>query len=659
MAGSGDAAPGAPELPSFLISPARQLLLFGGKGGVGKTTCAVAAALHRAARMPSSSLLLVSADPAHSLRDSLAEAAPPQNLEVLELDAPGCLAAFRAEHGDSLEKIAAAGTFLDDEDVRRFLNLSLPGLDELMAFLQISSWVDRRRYGCIIVDTAPSGHALRLLAIPSLMRTWLSALDALLAKPRYLRKVFGRSTAPDLLDRFVSEWWASVKRMTRLLRDPARCQFVPVTIAEELSVRETAMLLAELRRARIAVSDVLINQLHPGGPCPACRQTSARERDQIRRISSSAGPLRFWHIERLAEEVRGKELLGQFWDHASLLAAPLAPAIPPPLAPRLPARNPAALPSADTRLLLFAGKGGVGKTTLACATAVGLANAFPHRRILLFSTDPAHSLAACLQAPVGSRPVPITCGLTAVEIDAGAEFAALKARYADDIRAFFQSLSASFDLTFDRVVLEKILDLAPPGLDEVMALARIIDFLASGAYDQFVLDPAATGHFLRLMELPALADQWLKTMFDFLLKYEQVFTLPAFSDHLVRFSKNLKQFRRLLADPRRAVVYAVSIPAAMAWEETRDLLQACGRMGVRVPALFLNLLTPPGNCAWCAKARLRESVLAARFRDEFPRQRLIAVYRQEPPAGLKRLLEFGRTLFEPASEESAAVEVGR
>ena len=80
------------RMPSFFDQQGLQLLLFGGKGGVGKTTCATAAALRLSALAPSRSLLLVSTDPAHSVRDSLAGHVPPGNLQVLELDAQQCLA---------------------------------------------------------------------------------------------------------------------------------------------------------------------------------------------------------------------------------------------------------------------------------------------------------------------------------------------------------------------------------------------------------------------------------------------------------------------------------------------------------------------------------------------------------------------------------------
>src|SRR4051794_26070052 len=126
------------SLPSFLTSPDLRLLLFGGKGGVGKTTCAVAAGLSLARRSPESSLQLLSTDPAHSLEDSLAGIHLPPGMEVRELDAQQHLEDFRRLHGQHLQQIAERGTFLDSEDISRFLSLSLPGMDELFGLLDIA-----------------------------------------------------------------------------------------------------------------------------------------------------------------------------------------------------------------------------------------------------------------------------------------------------------------------------------------------------------------------------------------------------------------------------------------------------------------------------------------------------------------------------------------
>ncbi len=643
-------------LPSFLENRGLELLLFGGKGGVGKTTCATSAALRLAGLAPARSFLLVSIDPAHSLQDSLAGLTPPLNLKILELDAEEYLARFRAKNGPKLREIAAAGTFLDDEDINEFLDLSLPGLDELMAFLEISGWLEEHRYDSIVVDTAPSGHALRLLAMPGLIQKWLRMLDTLLAKRRYMKKVFGKSVGRDHLDLFVGDWDASLRRTETLLRDPSRCRFVPVTTAEPLSVRETAALLRELRQRRIPAPDLVVNLLHPHNACPACSSTRALEQQQIESLQTSfagGGPL-LWGVDLFAEEVRGREPLSAFWDHA----VPIAPgSLPAPAShsvsqPRVVAASPPPHPPSEIQFILFSGKGGVGKTTLACATAVRLARDFPEKRILLFSTDPAHSLSACLKVEIGPRPTALCPGLSAMEIDAPAEFHALKAQYAKDVEGFLEAMAGGLDLTFDREVIEKMLDLAPPGLDEVMALTRIIDFLVHDRFDLFVLDSASTGHLIRLLELPDVIEQWLKTFFRLFLKYERVWRLPGFSGQLIELSKNLKRFRKLLADPARTVLYAVGIPTQMAVEETKDLLEACDRLGIAVPALFLNLVTPPGDCPLCSALGRRELLAEQRFRQICRNQQLTLVYRQGELRGLERLEALGRNLYQAARQEA-------
>jgi arsenite-transporting ATPase len=241
-----------------------------------------------------------------------------------------------------------------------------------------------------------------------------------------------------------------------------------------------------------------------------------------------------------------------------------------------------------------------------------------------------------------------------MEIDAESEFQALKKQYAADIQRFMESISSNFDLTFDREVLERILDLSPPGLDEVMGLTRVMALLASGRYDVLVLDSAATGHLIRLLELPAIIDQWLKAFFDLFLKYPQIFRLTKFSQELVSMSKNLKRFRRLLADPARSALYMVSVPTDMAFEETRDLLAACLRLSISVPGLFLNLVTPPSDCAWCSALYRRESRMRRKFEQCLRGREMTVVYRWGEIQGLRCLAELGQALYQPKRVESRA-----
>jgi len=651
---------GASGEPGFLSDGNMRLLLFGGKGGVGKTTASAATALELALRHPERSLLLISTDPAHSLQDSFSGAKPPPNLKVLELDAQAYLHAFQEKNRQRLREIASRGTFLDEEDINRFMELSLPGMDELMAFLEISRWVKEGAYDGIIMDTAPTGHTLRLMEMPDLIRKWLEALDALLAKHRYMKKLFRGSYERDDLDHFIEGLAADVKQMEKLLKDHQQCRFVPVMLAEALSIEETLDLIRELQRLRIGVVDVVINRLYPESPCLTCRHIRARQLQELARIFEEPvfSHLRLWGVPMYPEEISGMEALRSFWEGMGTdlksvpsISAP-SPGEAPLSLPPVPARidSPPPLPPPETAMLVFAGKGGVGKTTLACATALRLARAYTGKRILLFSADPAHSLADCLNMPLGPQPVQAAPGLWAMEMDATADFVSLKNQYRKELAQFLIRLMPNLDLTFDREVMERIMDLSPPGIDELMALAAAMDFLAPKNYDLLVLDAAPTGHLIRLLELPEIIEGWLKAFFSLFLKYRKIFRLPGISQRLVRLSKDLKRLRAILRDPSQAALYAVSILTEMSFAETTDLVAACGRLEIPVPCLFLNMATPDGPDPLCHSLFQRESAVQEKFALTFPGISRPVVYRQSDPRGIENLDALGRILYQSADK---------
>jgi arsenite-transporting ATPase len=635
-----------PPGPSFLADKGLSLLLFGGKGGVGKTTCAVAAALKLAREAPKSKFLLISTDPAHSLADSLAGLAPPPNLQVTELDARDCLAAFKRQHGPELCLIASRGTFLDHCDISPFLDLSLPGLDELMALLEIAGWVAAQRYRTILVDTAPTGHTLRMLAVPALLRTWLGALDALLAKHRYMRKLYCSAINHDETDVFLEGLAGSVKQIEALLRDSRHSRFVPVMLAEQMSLSETLALLAELKRARVPVSDIVVNRLVPEDGCPLCADERLQQSRLLNEVFTNPdlSPYAWWGLPLYAIEVCGAESLEAFWEGLTPLTGPLVSSETAMVQNGPWVEGPAS-PLGHQSLLLFAGKGGVGKTTLACATSVRLAQDSPTRQVLLISSDPAHSLADCLGVPVGPEPRRICPGLAALEIDSEAEFHALKQLYRDELRSFLSSLLPELEWTFDREAMERIVDLSPPGLDEVMALSKVIDLCAQNQYGILVLDCAPTGHLIRLLETPELVDGWLRAFFGLFLKYKQIFRLPKVSKRFVEISKALKRVRALLADPAQCALYGVAILTDMALQETKDLLAACQRMQINAPLLFLNLATPPSDCPLRSALRRREAIIEQKFRLAFPAAAQVLVYQHGQPRGLARLGQLGQAIY--------------
>jgi len=633
-------------MPSFLADNEFSLLPFSGKGGVGKTSCAVATALKLAQAAPQSEFLLVSTDPAHSLADSLAGVGPLANLQVIELDAQECLAAFKRRHGLKLYAVAERGTFLDHSDISRFLELSIPGLDELMASLEIAGWLEARRYRTIIVDTAPTGHALRLLAMPALLQRWLGAMDALLAKHRYLKKLYCGSVNHDEIDAFLDGLARSAKQMQASFQDARHTNIVPVMLAEEMSLEQTGSLLAKLKEGQVPVTDIVVNRLVPQDGCPLCAEQRLHQDRILSRIlgSEELRGYTWWGVPLYPAEVRGPESLRRFWEGVTPLAGP-GLALETTLLRTPPhVEGPGTLPGQES-LLFFAGKGGVGKTTLACATSLRLAQDSPSRRVLLVSTDPAHSLAACLEMPVGPEPRRICPGLTALEIDAEAEFRALKRLYSEELRSFLRSLLPETDLAFDREAMERLLDLSPPGLNEVMALTRVMDLCSDNHYHTLVLDCAPTGHLVRLLEMPELVDGWLKTFFGLFLKYKQLFRLPKVTQRLVEMSRALKRLRALLADPAQCGLYAVAVLTEMAFEETKDLLAACQRMRIHTPLLFLNQARPLSDCPLCSALRRRESAIQQKFRRQFPTTSQVLVYYCGQPCGLERLAELGQAIY--------------
>lgn len=641
------------QQPSFLSDADIELLLFGGKGGVGKTTMACATALRLASERPGERVLLVSTDPAHSVRDCLGSLELPENLEVAELDADAEHARFMAAHAQHLHEIANRGTFLDSEDIDGLLNLSLPGVDELMAFLRLAEWVESEEYGVVVVDTAPTGHALRLLAMPEFVEQWLEAMDALLAKHRYMLGLFGgRGRQVDAVEEFLEEMASRVEELGELLSDEDRCRFVPVMIAERASLEETEHLLTQLDEADIAAPEIVVNRL-----VPADAGMDDRRRRQLHELSM------------LPELVGERSLFGCALDPdlaqpEGLMLIPERMIDPAALTHSVKDRtgvgaggcpdSDGVLPLSPGRsLYLVAGKGGVGKTTLAATLSLALRES-AGGPVLLVSTDPAGNLDQTLQVEVGDEPTNIAPGLDAMQIDAGADFAALQEQYADELEILIEKLSGGLDLAFDREAMERLLDLAPPGLDEVMALERVIGFFDQQRYGAIVLDTAPTGHLLRLLELPELVTDWLNGLFKLFLKYQHIFKLPALQAKLVQLSRGVKALRAILADPSRSALVAVTIPTRMAVEETRDLVAACSRLEVALAGVVCNQVTPDGGGDLAQRLREQERSFVDQARLVAGGTPFCVIFRSGDPRGVQTLTALADGVYRTSGLAQAA-----
>jgi arsenite-transporting ATPase len=268
-----------------------QFLLFGGKGGVGKTTMAAATALELARE---SRVLLFTTDPAPSLADSFGQAigseptpvAGAGQLFAMQIDAGKALKELKARYGQEILSILQQGTYLADEETEDILRLDIPGLDEVMSLKKIIDCMESAEYERYIVDTAPTGHTLRLLLLPALLDDWIKFLASLRWKYHVMTRRFAGQEREEQADQFLLEMKKTVRRVRALLQDPEKTEFVVVTLAEKLAIAETEHLLASLQRMQIPCHHLIVNNLFPREASAfvvARRQVQAIYLDDIRK----------------------------------------------------------------------------------------------------------------------------------------------------------------------------------------------------------------------------------------------------------------------------------------------------------------------------------------------------------------------------------------
>jgi arsenite-transporting ATPase len=246
------------------------------------------------------------------------------------------------------------------------------------------------------------------------------------------------------------------------------------------------------------------------------------------------------------------------------------------------------------RTILYTGKGGVGKTSVAAATAVRCAA--EGKRTLILSTDPAHSLSDSLQAELGSQPTTVAENLEAAEIDAQHELS----RHWQGVQDWFGELLMQRGL--DRISAEELT--VPPGVDELFSLLRLREHHASGDFDVIVIDCAPTGETMRLLSFPEAARWWLekivpleraiiaaaaplaRTVLDIPLPTGEVF------NDIQRLSANLIAMDRILRDTEHSSIRLVMAPDRMVIGEAMRTFTYLNLYGYLTDAVIVNKVFP-------------------------------------------------------------------
>ena len=517
-----------------------KLLLFGGKGGVGKTSCAAATALYISSKAKKT--LILSTDPAHSLSDSFEKQIGnkiteiKENLDALEIDAGELLKDYKGKYGDIIKQIADEGTFFSKQEITEFFDLSLPGMDELMALIKIIDILEENKYDILILDTAPTGHTIRLLEMPELMTAYVKVLSEMRQKHRAVVSMLARRYIEDKADEFIEKMQENIKRIKETLKSE-ETRFIPITIPEAMSVYETERLIKVLEKHDIKVDEILINRVIEDD-CDFCKSKKQEQEKYIEKIKKFGYKTR--QIPLFANEIKGKDL--------EILAKILFEEkykIPEPKKEIKPASeikfDLLKIPL-NSEFLFFGGKGGVGKTSMASAVAL---HESKDKKVLIFSTDPAHSLSDSFEKQIGNKITKMNDNLDALEIDSYEILNNLKLKYKNEINDFFNSIlnpnsgaKATIDIPYDRKVIEDLIDLAPPGIDEIMALKTIMDLIEKKQYELLIFDTAPTGHTIRLLEMPEIAESWVRTLLEIQESYPFSIEL---TDSLEQILKNLKK----------------------------------------------------------------------------------------------------------------------
>jgi arsenite-transporting ATPase len=610
---------------------------FGGKGGVGKTTCAAAWALAHAEH--GANVLVVSTDPAHSLADaftrsigSTAKRIPTRRgrLEALEINSARVVARWIKRHRAALATLIERGTLLDREDVREMLALPVPGLDELAAFLQLGAFQTGGAYDLVVVDTAPTGHTLRLLETPDLIDQLGRALEAMDNRDAAIRAAFTRGRQADRPASLVAELHAQARMVSGLLRDPGRCEVRWVTLAEPVTVAETIDGIEWLRERSVALKGVVVNRVTPTprGRCAECNVRRALEADALSPLTNVARALELRVVPDQPREPRGpsalREISGSLLSAASwqffhrqrrlsrsgrsMAATNVA------RANRVPAKLVAA--TLNRGVVFFGGKGGVGKTT--CAAAVALHAAREGRTVRLISVDPAPSLGDVLGTRIGDEWRTVAPRVIARELEARRVLEEYKSKYRQAVGDMFDRLlgGSVFDAAADRAVFEQLFDLAPAGVDEIVALLTVTSLATEGHEDGaelVIVDAAPTGHMLRFLAMPADVQRWVALLMRLVVKYQLASRAESIASNLVTLSRELRALSIMLRDPRRARVIAVTRAAALPRLETVRLLKELRRLKIAAPTLIVNAESV-GTCARCRARRRVETSEIRRLR---------------------------------------------
>ena len=635
-----------------------RVVFVGGKGGVGKTTVSSALAITLASSYDNDlNVLVVSTDPAHSLGDALdvdlrvgqgkpilmTDPLTGGRLHACEVDSAAALEDFRANLAafdvDRLaDALGVSPALLDSLGLKEFSGLLKnppPGLDELVALANVLDPNSAAsKYDVVIVDTAPTGHTLRLLALPQFLDGLLGKLIKLRMKltglASTLQAFFGsgeaqqRAQAIDSALDKLEEFRTKMTALRTRLKNTEKTSFVVVSIPTKLSVAESKRLITDLSNQGVSVTDVIVNQCvgNIGGQ-PTEAMTNYYERrkagqtkwvgllqEAIDKVSNTkeyqnngdTGPIGLTTIPFFDMELVGVPALAYLGRECFVDNQNFA---------YLMREN----DGSGTKVVICGGKGGVGKTTTSSSLAISMA-AQGHS-VALISTDPAHSVGDAIDMNLAGGAlincpligVPQTEGtLDVLEIDPSAALGEFKGLIDKLLGKEKDDDDSGLGNTLRE--LGEVFDTLPAGTDEVVALAKVVNLVKKGGYDRIVLDTAPTGHTLRMLSTPGFIAELIDRVLIVAEKInsnsavrmlvgsmggnqeEIAAAATAAKSTLLQFQLQMYDLEDMFSNPDQTEFLIVTVPTELAVRESvrllNDLTYDAPDMPIKVRSVVVN-----------------------------------------------------------------------
>jgi arsenite-transporting ATPase len=584
-------------------------IFFSGKGGVGKTTMACATAVHHARK--GKKTLIITTDPASNLADvfetEIGHKIRPlgiPNLWGMEIDPDKATAEYKERILAPMRAVMPENVMkVMEEQFRSPCTTEIASFDRFVDFMTEEASDGGGNYDTVIFDTAPTGHTLRLLELPV---DWSRHIEE-------SAKGSGNTCIGPVAS--IQENKKKYDEATRLLGDPERTEFTFVLQPEETSLYETARSSSELANIGIKNLRLIVNGILPEEVCGHAffRRRYEMQRRYLDRIKKEF-PVPTRRMLQRDGEIKGflalinvaADLFSENGHTATWKLGNAKPAV-----------NSLSGTDAEfvnhgnflellrpehgrSKAVFFTGKGGVGKTSVACAAAY--ATAVAGYKTLLLTTDPAAHIGRVLGRNVddGVQPVEGVQNLWATIVDQEKAVVEYKERILADARKKY-----SEDML--AAVRE---ELESPCTEEMAAFDKFIGYVELDTYDVVVFDTAPTGHTLRLLDLP----------FDYSEQVGMMVATNAAARDVK--SETQKRFDRVIArmkDPERSVfafvVYPESTPVVEAYRAMLDLKDA----GIPTQFVVANQVLSPEYCTndYFSRRRDMQEKYLKEIRDRF------------------------------------------